>query len=62
MAIEEDELNAIGAKIAENLWGVRFDTPKDANFELGFKHPSSIAAINDLGIQELTWRQTLTEM
>ena len=59
MVVEEDELNAIGDEIAENLWGVRFDIPEDANFELGLKHPSRIAAINDFGIQELTWRPTL---
>ena len=62
MVVEDDELNATGAEIAENLWGVRFDTPEDGNLELGFKHPSNIAAINKNGIQELTWRPTLTEM
>jgi len=62
MVIEEDELNAIGAEVAENLWGITFDVPEETNLELGMKHPSQIAGINDFGIQELTWRPTLTEM
>jgi len=60
--VDDDELNAMEAEIAENLWGVTFNIPEAANFELGFKHPSQVGGISDFGIHELTWQPTLSEM
>ena len=51
----------MGAEIAENLWGVVFDIPDDANFELGLKRPSRVERVDDFGIHELNWQPTLNE-
>jgi len=61
-ADDDVDLNMMGAEIAENLWGVVFDIPDDANLELGLKHPSRVERVDDFGVHELNWQPTLSEM
>ena len=62
MVVEDDELNAMAAEIAQNLWGIRFDIPDGENMDLGPQPPSDIATVNDFEIQEMTWRPSLTQL
>ena len=62
MVVEDDELDAIAAEIAQNLWGVRFHISEGENMDLEPQPPSGIATINDFGVQEVTWRPSLTQL
>ena len=62
MAIEDDELNAIGAEIAQNLWGIRFDIPDDENVDEKLQKSEGTDTLSNFGIQETTWQPSLIQM
>ena len=60
--VDDVDLHEIGMEVAENLRGVVFDVPEDANVVLGAEKPRTSEWKDAFGVHDLYWQPSMAEM